>query len=296
MSAGVLLLLAFAAVGVGLVAPERVSACTPNNATCNISANPNPGTAPTATTLSWTSTGCGSASIDQGIGAVACISSTSVSPLTSRTYTLTIGAINACSTGTTCNVAYTVNAGTYQTTFTKNATEAVNLIVTNAISKASGSFVIDHPLDPKNKLLFHSFLESPDAKNIYNGIATLDKNGETVVILPSYFDALNKDVRYQLKPIGTPMPNLFVKEEERDNRFAIGGGVPNGKVSWQITGIRHDPYIIAHPIIPEVEKWPDQIVDKGEYLYPDGYQNSLTSRLASFFSRPLDFVRRLFSW
>ncbi|MFA7309442.1 MAG: hypothetical protein WC050_00920 [Candidatus Paceibacterota bacterium] len=182
---------------------------------------------------------------------------------------------NSCSVSATCNVTLTVNAGTYRTTFTKPVSEAINLTVTSAISKAAGTFVIDHPLDPKNKLLYHSFVESPDAKNMYDGIATLDGNGEAVVGLPTYFDALNKDVRYQLKPIGASMPNLYVKEEEHDNRFSIGGGVPGGKVSWQITGIRHDPYIVANPIVPEVEKGPGQPVQKGEYLYPEGYQTVL---------------------
>src|SRR5690349_4851424 len=44
----------------------------------------------------------------------------------------------------------------------KNVSIIGTLSVTGAISKATGSFVIDHPLDPKNKLLYHSFVESPD--------------------------------------------------------------------------------------------------------------------------------------
>ena len=67
--------------------------------------------------------------------------------------------------------------------------------MTGTIGKGAGSFVIDHPLDPRNKLLYHSFLESPDVKNIYDGVATLDKNGEAVIKLPRYFEALNKDFR-----------------------------------------------------------------------------------------------------
>ena len=163
----------------------------------------------------------------------------------------------------------------YQTTFTKNASEAVNFALTGAISKASGTFVIDDPLDPKNKLLYHSFVESPDAKNVYDGIASLDSKGEAILMLPAYFDALNGEVRYQLKPIGAPMPNLYIKTEEKNNSFAIGGGVPGGRVSWQITGIRHDPYILANPIVPEVEKGPGQLVNRGEYLYADGYPSSI---------------------
>jgi hypothetical protein len=144
-----------------------------------------------------------------------------------------------------------------------------NLAITGSITKGSGTFEIDDPADPANKILFHSFVESPDVLNIYDGIATLDANGEIVISLPKYFDALNNSVRYQFFPIDQAMPNLYIKEQEKNNQFTIGGGVPGGQVSWQITGIRHDPYILANPIVPEVEKGPDQLVKKGQYIFPD---------------------------
>lgn len=157
-------------------------------------------------------------------------------------------------------------------TFTQPVTILGSTTVTGAVSKGGGSFVIDNPLDPLNKLLYHAFVESPDAKNIYDGIATLDLRGEAVVLLPTYFDALNKDVRYQLKPIDRPMPNLYVKEEEKNNRFTIGGGVASGKVSWQVTGIRKDAFILANPIEVEVAKGPNALVPVGQYVFPEGYQ------------------------
>ncbi len=178
-------------------------------------------------------------------------------------------------TGTGGSVAITWTS-TPNTTFTKAVTISGNLNVTGNISKSSGSFAIDHPLDPAGKLLYHSFVESPYAMNMYDGVANLNARGEATVALPEYFDALNKDVRYQLKPIGAPMPALFVKEEEHDNHFVIGGGTPNGRASWQITGVRHDPFILAHPIVPEVEKGPNELVDKGEYLFPDAFKRSFS--------------------
>jgi hypothetical protein len=39
---------------------------------------------------------------------------------------------------------------------------AGNLQVNGNVSKGGGSFRIDHPLDPENKYLYHSFVESPD--------------------------------------------------------------------------------------------------------------------------------------
>jgi hypothetical protein len=136
------------------------------------------------------------------------------------------------------------------------------------LSKSAGSFKIDHPLDPENKYLYHSFVESPDMKNIYDGVAVLDKDGEARVELPDWFEALNRDYRYQLTPIGAPGPDLYIAEEVYDNTFMIAGGFPGMKVSWQITGIRQDPYADAHPVPVEEEK---RAEEKGYYLHPSVY-------------------------
>ena len=63
--------------------------------------------------------------------------------------------------------------------------------------KIGGGFKIDHPLDPANKYLSHSFVESPDMKNLYDGVAILDAQGENIVELPHWFEALNQEFRYQ---------------------------------------------------------------------------------------------------
>jgi hypothetical protein len=47
-------------------------------------------------------------------------------------------------------------------------------------------FKIDHPLDPENKYLSHSFVESPDMMNIYNGNVVTDASGYATVTLPDY--------------------------------------------------------------------------------------------------------------
>jgi len=138
--------------------------------------------------------------------------------------------------------------------FTGNVVITGNLTVTGSVAKGSGSFRIDHPLDPQNKYLSHSFVESPEMMNVYNGVVTLDGAGEAVVTMPTWFEALNKDFRYQLTAIGAPGPNLYVAEEIADNRFKIAGGKAGGKVSWQVTGIRHDAYALANPIRVEEDK------------------------------------------
>lgn len=121
------------------------------------------------------------------------------------------------------------------------------------ISKGGGSFKIDHPLDPA-KTLSHSFVESPDMMDIYNGVADLNDHGEAWVQLPGYFQALNQDFRYELTSIGQPQPRLYVAREVTGNRFRIGGGRPKGKVSWQVTGIRHDAFANKHRIVVEEKK------------------------------------------
>jgi hypothetical protein len=173
-----------------------------------------------------------------------------------------------------------------------NVTITGNLAIAGTLQKGGGSFKIDHPLDPANKYLFHSFVESPDMKNVYDGVVVLDDKGEADIELPDWFGALNKDFRYQLTAIGAPGPNLHISEEissdgvattttnyysnssnnnENNNinsRFKVAGGTSGMKVSWQVTGIRKDPYANAHRIRVEEDK---PAKERGYYTYPELY-------------------------
>lgn len=95
--------------------------------------------------------------------------------------------------------------------------------------------------------------------------------------LPDWFEVLNREFRYQLTPIGGPGPNLYIAETIQNNRFKIAGGEPGLEVSWQVTGIRHDPYAEANQVRVEVDK-PDD--ERGTYLYPQGYGQPETMGLA----------------
>jgi len=154
-----------------------------------------------------------------------------------------------------------------------------DLAATGALIGASKNFKIDHPVDPTNKYLMHTSVESPDMKDIYDGVTMLDENGQARVELPSYFEALNKDFRYQLTAIGAPGPNLYVAEEVSGNHFLIAGGQPGAKVSWQVTGIRHDAWANANRSPVEVEKAESE---KGLYLHPEAFgvpiEKSITYR------------------
>jgi hypothetical protein len=141
-----------------------------------------------------------------------------------------------------------------------------NVTVHGELTKYSGSFKIDHPLEPANKYLSHSFVESPDMKNVYDGVVLLDAKGEAWVSLPVWFEALNSDFRYQLTALGRPQPKLYIAQEISGNRFKIAGGRPGAKVSWQVTGIRQDAYARAHRIKVEEEK---PLAEKGFYLSPE---------------------------
>ena len=140
-----------------------------------------------------------------------------------------------------------------------------NVHVSGNLSKGGGSFKIDHPLDPANKYLYHSFVESPDMMNIYNGNVVTDKQGLATVELPDWFEALNRDFRYQLTVIGQFAQAIVVKKVDK-NRFTIKTNKPAVEVSWQVTGIRQDAYANAYRI-PVEEMKPRQ--EQGHYLHPE---------------------------
>ena len=152
---------------------------------------------------------------------------------------------------------------------------AGDVAIGGTLTKSAGSFKIDHPLDPANKYLSHSFVESPDMKNIYDGVITTDVNGNASVTLPDWFEALNKDFRYQLTVIGQ-FAQAMISEKIQNNRFTIKTDKPNVEVSWQVTGIRHDVYAEDHRI--HVEQFKNEN-EKGKYLYPEGFGFSDDKRI-----------------
>ncbi len=166
-----------------------------------------------------------------------------------------------------------INSGLSGTIYFRNQNGA-NLMTINpsgdvsikgSLSKGSGSFKIDHPLDPANKYLYHSFVESPDMMNVYNGNVVTNRRGVATVILPDYFEALNRDFRYQLTVIGQ-FAQAIVATKIGNNCFVIRTSKPHVEVSWQVTGIRHDAYAEANRIQVEVEKPPQE---QGHYLHPE---------------------------
>jgi hypothetical protein len=142
-----------------------------------------------------------------------------------------------------------------------------NVNVTGTLSAASKNFKIDDPIDPANKFLFHASVESSEMKTIYDGAVTLGANGEAMVQLPEWFQALNQDFRYQLTCVGGYAP-VYIAAKIENNQFKIAGGSPGLEVDWQVTGVRHDPYAVAHPLQVETEKPANE---RGYLLHPELY-------------------------
>jgi len=138
------------------------------------------------------------------------------------------------------------------------------------LEKTSGSFVIDHPLDPENKILAHSFVESPEMLNIYKGRSHL-VNGEIIIKLPDYYDALNhpSNREINLTPINGWSP-LYMKGKIENNQFTVKTtpeGNPDQEFSWIVYAVRNDAYAKDHPIVVEEEKGVNNNFEKGKLLY-----------------------------
>ena len=142
-----------------------------------------------------------------------------------------------------------------------------DISVSGAISAGTKDFKIDHPLDPANKYLVHASVESSEMKNIYDGVVVTDAQGEAMVSLPEWFEALNTDFRYQLTVIGQ-FAQAIVGHEIENRQFQIKTNAPNVKVSWQVTGVRRDAFAKAHPLVVEQEK---EARLKGFYVHPELY-------------------------
>jgi len=144
--------------------------------------------------------------------------------------------------------------------------------ITGNLSKGTGSFVIDHPLDPENKLLRHNFVESPENLLIYRGKAELNNQGEAIVKMPDYFEALTKEdqASIHLTPVGRPF--LTGAEWNSDFSAIIIYGDKNREVFWEVLANRDDPVIheLGRPV-EEEKGGKNTLCEKGKLLYPKAY-------------------------
>lgn len=151
---------------------------------------------------------------------------------------------------------------------TNYAMLSIGRVMTIGTLSVAGSknFKLDHPLEPEKKYLNHSTVESSEMKNVYDGVVKLNRSGSAVVKLPKWFEALNKDFRYQLTAVGGAAPNLHISKTVKDNSFEISGGSAGLEVCWQITGVRNDAYAKQNPLKVEETKPKNE---QGKYLHPE---------------------------
>ncbi len=136
-----------------------------------------------------------------------------------------------------------------------------------AAATGTKSFQIDHPLHPETHYLNHFCTEAPEPLNAYSGNVTTDAQGYATVQLPDYFEAINRDFRYQLTVIGQPA-QAFIAEKIQNNRFVIRTDKPFVKVSWRVEAVRNDLCVQTYGYRTEFEK-EDNL--KGKYLHPELY-------------------------
>jgi len=146
--------------------------------------------------------------------------------------------------------------------------------VQGTLSKTGGTFVIDHPGDPENKILRHSFVESPEMLLIYKGRARLDE-GAVTVDLPGYFEALvhPEGREIVLTCVGGYTP-LYLDGEIADGRFTVrtvDGGLADQEFSWIVYGTRNDAWAKQNPVIVEEDKTTDGEFKVGRYLNPEAF-------------------------
>jgi hypothetical protein len=139
------------------------------------------------------------------------------------------------------------------------------------------AFTMDHPLDPTNKTLMHAAAESNEVINFYSGNVTTDASGKATVSLPDYFEAINKDFRYQLTVIGGTFAQAIVSKEVNNNKFEIATNQPNVKVSWEVKGVRNDAHMRKFPFVAVEEKSATQ---KGQYIDPAAYGQIESKRVS----------------
>ncbi|MBK3745657.1 hypothetical protein G3A39_41600 [Paraburkholderia aspalathi] len=143
---------------------------------------------------------------------------------------------------------YLINAGGQGRAFTVNG----NMHVSGAISKASGTFLIDHPLDPFNKDLAHAFVEAPENLNIYRGEVRLI-NGRATVNIDEYFGmmagtfwALNADITVSSLQNQNSFASVRPLQAMNSGAFEIlcEDETSNDLIAWIVIGRRKDPYVL----------------------------------------------------
>tara|TARA_B100000214_G_scaffold360871_1_gene323691 strand:- start:49 stop:954 length:906 start_codon:yes stop_codon:yes gene_type:complete len=147
-------------------------------------------------------------------------------------------------------ILITGNSAALRIYSTSSGSPTAQITAAGALSKASGSFRIKHPLDSKKAThdLVHSFVEAPEAANIYRGKVTLSSGSATVNIdtvsgmTEGTFVALNRDTQcFTTNETGW----TAVKGSVSSNVLTITAqdNSCTDTVSWMVVGQRQDKHM-----------------------------------------------------
>ena len=144
----------------------------------------------------------------------------------------------------------TTGLGIGTTSISQKLVVSGNATISGSLSKGSGSFKIDHPLESKKDThhLVHSFVEAPQADNIYrgkvdlvNGTASVNID-EAVGMTEGTFDALNREIQVFTSNEtdwdavkGIVIGNILTITSQNTESDA--------NVSWLVIGERQDEHI-----------------------------------------------------
>jgi hypothetical protein len=141
------------------------------------------------------------------------------------------------------------NVGIGTTSPSERLSVSGNVTITGSLSKGSGSFKIDHPVKPDTHYLVHSFIEGPQADNIYRGKVTLVGGVATVNLdeagrmTQGTFVALNGNVQcFTTNESGW----TAVRGTVEGNNLSIEAQDASctDTVSWLVIGERHDQHML----------------------------------------------------
>jgi hypothetical protein len=146
-----------------------------------------------------------------------------------------------------------------------------NVHVAGTLSKAAGSFLFDHPLDPLGKTLRHNFVESPENLCLYRGKVTLDERGRARVRLPRYFPALTDEegATVHLTPVGQEPFATSYQWNQRHTGLTVHG-TPGAEVAWLVLADRDDP-VIRQLARPGEESTGNGNFERGKLLNPEAF-------------------------
>jgi len=147
--------------------------------------------------------------------------------------------------------SFTIAAQNSSSTFTFILNDAGNVTISGSLSKGSGSFRIDHPLESLSEThqLVHSFIEGPQADLIYRGKLTL-VNGkaqanidEVSTMTNGTFEALCREVQcfttnesgWDLVK-GKVIGNIIYIESQNTSS--------SDEISWMVIGERKDKHMM----------------------------------------------------